>query len=50
MSGFDDTIIFNKKDRTLPKPFNIRPGYDALGADVSGMLSCTGVFVVKNHS
>nr|CAG8634095.1 7928_t:CDS:2 [Entrophospora candida] len=28
MSGFDITIILDKKDRTLPKPINNRPGYD----------------------
>ena len=28
MSGFDVTTFLDKKDRTLPKPFNIRPGYD----------------------
>ena len=28
MSGFDVITILDKKDRTLPKPFNIRPGYD----------------------
>ncbi|RHZ57899.1 hypothetical protein Glove_382g49 [Diversispora epigaea] len=28
MSGFDITTFIDKKDRTLPKPFNIRPGYD----------------------
>nr|CAG8643121.1 9500_t:CDS:2 [Entrophospora candida] len=28
MSGFGITIILDKKDRTLPKPINNRPGYD----------------------
>jgi len=28
MSGFDVTTFLDKKDKTLPKPFNIRPGYD----------------------
>src|SRR4051812_6373523 len=28
MTGFDVITILDKKDRTLPKPFNIRPGYD----------------------
>jgi len=28
MSGLSISIIINKKDRTLPKPFNNRPGYD----------------------
>ncbi|RHZ79484.1 hypothetical protein Glove_144g56 [Diversispora epigaea] len=28
MPGFDITTFLDKKDRTLPKPFNIRPGYD----------------------
>ncbi|RHZ80757.1 hypothetical protein Glove_132g71 [Diversispora epigaea] len=28
MSGLIISTILNKKNRTLPKPFNIRPGYD----------------------
>ncbi|RHZ45688.1 hypothetical protein Glove_661g57 [Diversispora epigaea] len=28
MSGFDVATILDKKDRTLPKPFNIHPGFD----------------------
>ncbi|RIB15568.1 hypothetical protein C2G38_2039253 [Gigaspora rosea] len=28
MYGFDISIILDKKDRTLPKPFNNHPGYD----------------------
>ncbi|CAG8534641.1 2488_t:CDS:2 [Diversispora eburnea] len=28
MSGFDITTIFDKKDKTLPKSFNICSGYD----------------------
>src|SRR4051794_16016855 len=28
MSNLNITIILDKKDRTLPKPFNNRPGYD----------------------
>ncbi|RIB00551.1 hypothetical protein C2G38_2302563 [Gigaspora rosea] len=28
MSGLSISIIIDKKDRTLPKPFNNRPGYD----------------------
>ncbi|RHZ71245.1 hypothetical protein Glove_261g92 [Diversispora epigaea] len=28
MSNFNITTFLDKKDRTLPKPFNIRPGFD----------------------
>ncbi|CAG8729593.1 5519_t:CDS:1, partial [Racocetra fulgida] len=28
MSGFDIATILDKKNRALPKPFNIRPGFD----------------------
>ena len=28
MSGFDITTIIDKKDKTLPKPYNNRPGFD----------------------
>ncbi|RHZ63523.1 hypothetical protein Glove_329g26 [Diversispora epigaea] len=33
MSGFDVATILDKKDRTLPKPFNIRPGFDMKSFD-----------------
>ena len=28
MSGFDIATIIDKKDKTLPKPYINRPGYD----------------------
>ena len=28
MSGFDIATIIDKKDKTLPKPYNNRPGFD----------------------
>ena len=44
MSAFTIATILDKKDRTLPKPFNIRPGYDMKYA-MSYMYHYWGTYV-----